>query len=88
MLEKLQFEQLKLSNEYQKEVEEKKKLQLKLDGGAVNEQAEPVDAQNEAPEAIKEKNRILTDQVKAWEVKHSVYQLFALAVVSQRCEVC
>lgn len=85
MLEKLQFEQLKLSNELQREVEEKKKLQEQLDGGA----KEPVsDTAGTAPEAVKEENRILTDQVKAWEVRTNAPALLlrSLSLCRGKCE--
>ena len=69
MLEKLQFEQLKLSNDYQREVEEKKRLQAQIDGQKDGEANDNADEQAVgAPGATKEEVRMLTDQVKAWEV--------------------
>ena len=79
MAESLQFELLKLSNDFQRTVKEKeaalaeiKKIKSGGDGsdGGGGGGADPLDAAGALPAAqLKERNAVLSDQVTAWEGK-------------------
>jgi hypothetical protein len=72
LLENLQFEQLKLSNEYAAATQEQQAMEIKYDalvakeGGGV--QAEPLGNDNKPTSGLEEENRQLANQVEAWEV--------------------
>jgi hypothetical protein len=79
LLENLQFEQLKLSNEYSAAKKEQQELRLKYDdlvakqGGGGRAQIDSLDNLAQPSPGLQEKNEMLANQVEAWEVRDAVF---------------